>query len=35
MEHLHPVAQVVGIIVIGAVAIVAIIALFTDYFDNQ
>jgi hypothetical protein len=34
MENLHPVAQVVGIIVIGLVVTVAIIAVFTDYFDK-
>jgi hypothetical protein len=35
MEKLHPVAQVVGIIIIGAVLIVAILSLFTSFFDKE
>jgi hypothetical protein len=34
METLHPVAQVTSIIVIGLVAIVFILALVTDFFNN-
>jgi hypothetical protein len=33
METLHPVAQVVGIIVLGIVATVVILST-TDFFDN-
>lgn len=35
MENLHPVAQVVGLIVVGVVVITLILSFFTDYFDNR
>jgi hypothetical protein len=35
MEQLHPVAQVVGIIVIGICVCVALLAMFTTYFDKR
>lgn len=34
MEHLHPVAQVTLIIVIGIVSCFAILSLFTSFFDR-
>ncbi len=34
MENLHPVAQVVGIVVAGICVCVAILATFTDFFEN-
>ena len=35
MEQLHPVAQVIAIIVIGVCICVAILALFTDFFNKN
>lgn len=35
MEQLHPVAQVVSVIVIGVCVCVALLALFTTYFDKR
>jgi hypothetical protein len=35
MENLHPVAQVVGIIVVGVCACILILSLFTTYFDKE
>lgn len=35
MEQLHPVAQVIAIIVVGACVCVAILALTTTYFDKR
>ena len=35
MELLHPVAQVVGIIVIGLVISIIVLALFTEYFNKN
>lgn len=35
MEQLHPVAQVIAVIVIGVCACVALLALFTSYFDKN
>jgi len=34
MEELHPVAQVAGIIIIGFVLSVLILATITDFFDE-
>lgn len=34
METLHPVAQVVAIIVIGAVISIIALAALTEFFDN-
>ena len=34
MENLHPVAQVIAIIIIGIVATVFILALTTEFFNN-
>lgn len=35
MEQLHPVAQVVTILVIGVCFVVIVLALYTDYFNNK
>jgi len=35
MENLHPVAQVVGIIVIGICVCVVTLASFTTFFDKD
>ena len=35
MEQLHPVAQVVSVIVIGICVCIALLALFTTYFDRR
>jgi len=35
MEQLHPVAQVVGIIVIGICVCVALLSMFTNFFDKR
>ena len=35
IEHLHPVAQVVGLIVIGAIVVTFILSFFTDFFDKN
>ena len=34
MELLHPVAQVIAIVVVGAVVGILILALFTEYFNK-
>lgn len=34
MENLHPVAQVIGIIVAGICVCVALLVTFTDFFEN-
>lgn len=35
MEHLCPVAQVTGIIVIGVIIVVFILSMFTSFFDRN
>lgn len=35
MEQLHPVAQVMAVIVVGVCICVALLALFTTYFDKN
>lgn len=35
MEHLHPVAQVAGILVIGTIVVVFILSCFTSFFDRN
>jgi len=34
MELLHPVAQVIAIIVVGAIIGILILAIFTEYFNK-
>lgn len=35
MENLHPAAQVTAVIVIGIVACIGILAVFTEYFNKK